>query len=255
MHPMNTIDLNCDMGESEDDSQIAIDAALMQSVTSINVACGGHAGNDASMERTVQSAMSKYLAIGAHPSYPDRENFGRVPVNISLSELETSVRTQIASLARICERNNVRLKHVKPHGALYHAAMNRNDIADVIARAVQSIDASLILVGLAGSQGLARWKSQGCLVAVEAFADRRYESDGSLRSRQHADSLILHSEEAVAQAVRIAVQQNVIAIDGSEIALQANTLCIHSDTPNAVEHAKAIRAALERANVRVASLR
>ncbi|MFO0856059.1 MAG: 5-oxoprolinase subunit PxpA [Phycisphaerales bacterium] len=254
MSSINTIDLNCDMGESDDELQIAIDAALMQSVTSINVACGGHAGNEASMERTVLAAMSKNVAIGAHPSYPDRENFGRVPVNISLSELENSVRTQIATLARICERNNVRLKHVKPHGALYHAAMTRNDIADVIACAVQSIDASLILVGLAGSQGLARWKSQRYRVAAEAFADRQYEHDGSLRSRQHADSLIVRTHEAVAQSVGITVRNAVVAVDGTEITLQADTLCIHSDTPNAVEHAKAIRAALERASVRVASL-
>lgn len=255
MSSINTIDLNCDMGESDNDSQIAIDVALMQSVTSINVACGGHAGNDASMERTVRAAMSKNVAIGSHPSYPDRKNFGRVPINISLSELEISVRTQIISLARICERNSVRLKHVKPHGALYHAAMTRNHIADVIARAVQNIDASLILVGLAGSQGFARWKSQGYRVAAEAFADRRYEPDGSLRSRQHVDSLIVRSDDAVAQAVRIVVQRNAIAINGSEVSLQSDTLCIHSDTPNAVEHTKAIRAALQRANVRVASLR
>lgn len=254
MNSLHTIDLNCDMGESDDESQVATDVALMQSVTSINIACGGHAGNDASMERTVRAAMSKNIAIGAHPSYPDRENFGRVPVNISLSELEISVRTQIASLARICEQNNVRLKHVKPHGALYHAAMTRNDIADVIASAVQSIDTSLILVGLAGSHGLARWKSQGYRVAAEAFADRRYECDGSLRSRQHTDSLIVRSDEAVAQAVRIAAQKTVIAVDGSEVSLQPDTLCIHSDTPNAIEHARAIRAAMERASVRVTSL-
>lgn len=254
MKAINRIDLNCDMGESDDESRIAIDCVLLESVTSVNIACGGHAGTPASMERTVWAAISQKVAVGAHPSYPDRANFGRVAMDMSIGELERCVRTQIATLASVCARTGAELTHVKPHGALYHAAATREDVANAIAGAAHDVNPSLVLVGLAGSTGLAKWKTLGCPVAAEAFADRRYEKDGSLRGRQHEDALITNHQEAVAQAMRIAVRKAVVAIDGTEVALQADTMCIHSDTPGAADHARAIRSAIEQAGVRVSSL-
>lgn len=250
-----SIDLNCDMGESNDEARIATDLALLKSVTSINIACGGHAGDAASMERTVQAAIEAGVAVGAHPSYPDRENFGRKFVGMPIREIERCVYEQIASLAQVCARIGVRMTHVKPHGALYHCAMTRIAAAEAIARAARQIDASLILVGLAGCGGFSRWKTLGFDIAEEAFADRNYENDGSLRERLYADAIIIDSRAAASQAVSIATQQSATAVDGSVVSIKADTLCIHSDTPGAAEHARLIRSELERSGVRVAALR
>lgn len=232
-----TIDLNSDMGELEDS---ALERRILAHVTSANVACGGHAGDEATMERTVRMAVEAGVAVGAHPGYPDRANFGRVEMTLASGELERTVYEQIAALAAVAERSGARIAHVKPHGALYNVAAKNTAVAQSIARAAARWSRETVLVGLAGSRMVAAWRAMGFAVAEEAFADRRYEPDGSLRPRRLAGALLTDPAEAAAQAVRLAPR--------------AHTLCIHSDTPGAPEIAAAVRKALRGAGVEVAAL-
>ncbi len=248
-HQPRSIDLNCDLGESDTPAQIAADAALLAIVTSANIACTGHAGNDASMARTIRAALIHNVAIGAHPSYPDRANFGRLEIDMPLAAIERSVAEQIATLARVARSLSATLSHVKPHGALYHAAMTKPPVAEAIARATGSIDPALTLVGLAGSPALDQWRALGFKVAAEAFADRRYEPDGSLRARSKPDALIENAVDAATQAVSIATGRGITSISGQHVPIHADTICLHSDTPNAPALAAAIRAALAQAGV------
>jgi UPF0271 protein len=251
------IDLNCDMGESEDAAQRATDLELLGIVTSANVACGGHAGTPQLMEETVRAAMERGnggVAIGAHPGYPDRQRFGRVEIPMPASEIERMVAGQVATLGQIAGRCAGRVTHVKPHGALYHAAMFKEDVAAAFARGAMRAAPGAWLVGLAGAPGLAWWATMGAIVAAEAFADRRYEADGGLRGRTHADALITDGKEAAAQAVAIARGEGVRAVGGAHVALQAQTICVHSDTPGAAVIARAVRCGLEEAGIRVARL-
>ncbi|MDE3161023.1 MAG: 5-oxoprolinase subunit PxpA [Acidobacteriota bacterium] len=224
-----TVDLNCDMGELED---AAHEAALMAYVTSANIACGGHAGDEATMERTARLAQMRGVRIGAHPSYPDRANFGRLEMTLTTAEIEMTVQQQIARLEAVVARLGARITHVKPHGALYNVAARDERIARAIGRAVAAWNPAVTLFGLLGSIALEVWRGMRLNVAAEAFADRRYELDGSLRSRQFADALITDPEEAAAQAGRFAREA------------KAQTICVHGDTPGAVEIAKACYQAL-----------
>ena len=251
---MTSIDLNCDLGEIPALLRDGTDEALMRSISSANVACGGHAGDAASMEQSVRSAMRHGVALGAHPSYPDRAGFGRHEVAASPSEVAAFVVTQIRALEEVAERCGARLVHAKPHGALYHAASRDAAIAAAIAGAVARVDASLVLVGLAGSPMLSTWSAHGRRVAAEAFADRRYEADGALRARSQPDALITDPAAAAEQAVRIATGRGAVASDGTVVPIQADTLCLHGDTPGAVGIARAVRAALEGAGVQVRAL-
>lgn len=244
-----TIDLNCDLGECEDAAGIANDLALLDVVTSANVACGGHAGDEGSMERTVVAAMQRGVALGAHPGYPDRANFGRVACNMEFRLLADSIASQIAALLRIATKHGGTINHVKPHGALYHAAMHYRDIAELIASSMKRAGLSAILMGQANAPALDVWRGMGLQVAAEAFADRRYESDGSLRARTKPEAMIEDAALAAAQAVRIATQSQVISISGDIVAVAADTLCLHSDTPNALRNAHAVRAALTQSGI------
>ena len=221
------IDLNCDMGESED---LAHEATLMDYVTSANIACGGHVGDETTMERTARLAIERGVRIGAHPSYPDRANFGRIEIDMPSGEIEATVREQIERLERVVESLGGRLTHVKPHGALYNVAARNERVARAVGEAVAHW--GLPIFGLAGSICLEIWRSMGLTVRAEAFADRRYEADGSLRSRQFADALITDPAEAAAQALRFAREGT------------AQTICVHGDTPTAVDILKACRAVL-----------
>jgi len=224
-----SIDLNCDMGELPD---AALEEALMPHITSANVACGGHAGDAATMRRTVDLARRCGVAVGAHPGYPDRANFGRVEMALSAEQIAQTVGEQIAALAAIAGD----LAHVKPHGALYNVAAKNPDVARAIGEGVGRLFGKrLLLVGLAGSVMLAVWREMGFRVAAEGFADRRYEPDGSLRSRKFDDALITGPDDAAAQALRLA--------SGG----QAQTICIHSDTPGSVRIAAAVNQALRQA--------
>ncbi|MGD0362097.1 MAG: 5-oxoprolinase subunit PxpA [Bryobacteraceae bacterium] len=220
-----TIDLNCDMGELPD---AALEEALMPHITSANVACGGHAGDAASMRRTVELARGAGVAVGAHPGYPDRVNFGRLEMALPAEEIAQTVYEQIGALAAIAGD----LAHVKPHGALYNVAARNADVARAIGEGAARFGRNLVLVGLAGSRMLDVWRDMGFRVAAEGFADRRYQPDGSLRPRRFPDALITEPAEAAAQAVRLAGEGH------------AQTICVHSDTPGSVEILEAVARAL-----------
>jgi UPF0271 protein len=224
------IDLNCDMGELADEAH---EAALMEQITSASIACGGHAGNDAIMQRTTRLALDRGVRIGAHPGYPDRANFGRIEMAMSAEEIAATVHQQIARLDAIVRSLGGITVHVKPHGALYNVAVRNAKIARAIAEGVRRWNPGVILFGLAGSPMLDVWREMGLAVWGEAFADRRYEPDGTLRSRQFPDALITDPAEAAAQAVRL-------AREGA-----AQTLCVHGDTPGSVAILQACREALK----------
>jgi UPF0271 protein len=227
--PRMILDLNCDMGELED---APLEAALMRYVTSANIACGGHAGDEASMERTARLALARGVRIGAHPGYPDRANFGRMAIPMPAAEIERTVRQQIERLDAVVRSLGGRIVHVKPHGALYNVAVRNTEVARAIAAGVAAWDPRATLFGLAGSPMLEVWRQMGFEVAAEAFADRRYEQDGTLRPRRFADALITDPREAAGQALRFAREG------------KAQTICVHGDTPGAVDILRACRKAL-----------
>lgn len=231
-----TIDLNADMGEGA-----GADEALMDVVTSANVACGAHAGDEQTMRRTVRAAKAAGVVVGAHPGFPDREHFGRRELTMAPAEIEETVRTQIAALAAVARDEGVALAHVKAHGALYNMAARDIDMAAAIARAIAAVDPALVMVGLPGSALQRAAQAAGLRFAAEGFADRAYEPDGSLVARAKPGALITDPDHAAAGALRLAREGRV------------RTICIHSDTPGAVDIARAVRRALDAAGVRVAA--
>lgn len=247
-----TIDLNCDLGEIPALIEAGVDRELLSIVTSANIACGGHAGDEETMQKSVEDAITAGVAVGAHPSYPDRVNFGRVEIKLSPAEIEIHVRRQVEAIGWIAHFADGKLRHMKPHGALYHAAMERRDVAKLVAKGALAWNRDLILVGQADRPGLEVWREMGAQVRAEAFADRRYEPDGTLRSRSLAGAVLHVASEVADQAVRIACGQGVVASDGSVVPIVADTICVHGDTPGAVAHARAVRFALESAGVRCA---
>jgi 5-oxoprolinase (ATP-hydrolysing) subunit A len=249
---MMRIDLNCDMGEMPEAIADGTQQALMKSLTSVNIACGGHAGDEATMKATIEQALRWEVSIGAHPGYPDRANFGRIELNLPLDNIADSVFDQVRSLAAIAGSN--RITHVKPHGALYNQAAKNLRLAVAIAEGVARWSREVALVGLAGSLMLDVFRDAGFHVAAEAFADRRYEPDGTLRPRKFADALLSDAQEAAKQALKIVTQGKVIASDGSEVKVNAQTLCIHGDTPGAVRIAAEVAKTLRQAGVVLRSL-
>ena len=249
-----SIDINSDLGESEEALANGSDFELMRYITSANVACGGHAGDERTMFETVRFAKELGVAVGAHPGYPDRANFGRLESPMAASDIEATVRDQIAALAEVAESLGVHLVHCKPHGALYHAANKSSEVAAAIGRAVLESDEQLVMVGQAGSSTLTLWESMGLTCAAEAFADRAYEPDGILRKRTLPGALLDDPAKAAQQALDIATRHVAIATDGSELKIDAETLCIHSDTPGSALIARAVNQALKKAGVRVRSL-
>jgi UPF0271 protein len=240
------IDLNADVGEGFPD-----DAAVVAAVSSVNVACGGHAGDPTTIAATVELARSAGAAIGAHPSYPDRDGFGRREIEIDDDALEASLVEQLLTVADVAERAGAPLHHVKPHGALYNVAARDPAKALVVARAVRAISADLVVVGLARSPGLAAIAASGLRVAAEAFADRRYEPDGRLRDRRHGDALVEDPADAARRAVDLARTGRAAAVDGSVLLLRPTTVCVHGDAPGAGSRAAAVRAALAAAGIEV----
>jgi UPF0271 protein len=222
-------DLNCDMGELEDSAH---EAALMEHITSANIACGGHAGDEATMERTARLALASRVHIGAHPGYADRANFGRIEIPMAPADIARTVREQIERLDAVVRRLGGAIVHVKPHGAMYNVAVRNAEVARAIGEGVAQWNAAIPIFGLAGSPMLEIWRSMGLTAMGEGFADRRYEPDGTLRNRKFPDALITDPAAAAAQAVRL-------ARGGT-----AQTICVHGDTPGAVEILKACRAAL-----------
>jgi 5-oxoprolinase (ATP-hydrolysing) subunit A len=247
------MDLNADLGESFGRWTLGDDERLVTQLSSANVACGFHAGDFRVMEATVSRCATAGVAVGAQPGYPDLLGFGRRPMPFEPGEIESLVRYQIGALHAFCRAAGVELRHVKPHGALYNTAAADAAVATAIARATASFSRDLVLFGLASSQPMASAAADAGLRFVpEAFADRRYLPDGSLQSRSEPGSVLTDVAAAAAQAVAIAAGA-VTAADGSTVALRAETLCCHGDTPGAAEIAAAVRAALEAAGVRIAA--
>jgi UPF0271 protein len=245
------MDLNCDMGEVPEAIADGTQEALMHSITSVNIACGGHAGDEQTMKTTIEQALHWKLAIGAHPGYPDRANLGRLELKLPLNEISASIFEQVKALAGVAARCGARAVHVKPHGALYNQAVRNRELAEAIAKGVARWSRDVILVGLAGSPMLDVFRDTGFAVAAEAFTDRRYEPDGTLRSRKFEDALIRNPEEAAWQALGIAERGVVIASDGSAVAVEAQTLCIHGDTPGAPKIAETVARTLRDAGVKL----
>lgn len=241
---MKTIDLNCDMGEVPEAVFGGAQGALMDCVTSVNIACGGHAGDASTMQATIEQALARGRAIGAHPGYPDAENFGRLEMCFSAAEIADIVYAQVSALVGIATRCGARVTHVKAHGALYNQAVKDGAIAQGIADGVARWSREAVLVGLAGSPMLEVFEKNGFRIAAEAFADRRYEPDGTLRSRKFPDALIRDPAEAAEHALKI-VQSGHPA---------AQTICIHGDTPGALDIAYAVAGRLCSAGVRLESL-
>src|SRR6266704_5413035 len=213
MESLIRIDLNCDMGELPEAIADGTQEALLRSITSANVACGGHAGDEHTMKTTIEQALRWKLAIGAHPGYPDRANFGRLELKLPAEMIAESVFEQVRALAEIAAACGARLAHVKPHGALYNQAVRSRELAEAIAQGVARWNRDVVLVGLAGSPMLDVFRGAGFAVAAEAFADRRYEPDGTLRSRKFEDALIRDPGEAGRQALSVAERGGVIASD------------------------------------------
>jgi UPF0271 protein len=249
---MKTIDLNCDMGEGLGAWKMGDDAALLDHVTSANIACGFHAGDPGTIHRTVELALKKGVAVGAHPSLPDLQGFGRRRMNVSAEEAYDMVLYQIGALAGFATACGGKLAHVKPHGALYNMAAKDGKLAQAIARAVKDFDPRLVLFGLAGSELVRAGEQAGLKTANEVFADRTYQADGSLTPRTQPDAMLHDAETAIAQVRRMVREGRVRSQQGSDVLVQADTLCIHGDEPNAVEFARRIRQALDADGIRVA---
>jgi UPF0271 protein len=245
------IDLNADVGESLGAWRLGEDDALIPLVSSVNIACGFHAGDPLTMERTVRTAVRSGVAIGAHPGYPDLVGFGRRDLAMAADELEAAVLYQLGALAAIVRAAGSDLRHVKPHGALYNRAAVDLGVAASIARATHRFSGDLRLVGPPGSAIAEAAAHAGLELITEAFPDRAYEPDGTLRSRAHPDAMVEDPATVGARAVRLAIDGEVDAIDGTVVPIRADTLCVHGDQPGAAERARAARAALETAGVRV----
>ena len=245
------IDINSDTGESFGAYTIGHDAGLFKSITSANVAAGFHAGDPSVLRDTIRLAKKHGVAVGAHPGFPDLVGFGRRELNVTPREAEDMVLYQVAAVAGVAAAEGVALQHVKPHGALFNMAVRNRELSDAIARGVAAFDKRLILFGLPGSEILNAGRAAGLRVAAEVFADRAYEADGSLASRRKAGAVIHDPVAVVARAVRMVQDRNVVAIDGSVVPLEADTMCVHGDTPGSDDLAAKIRAGLEAAGITV----
>ena len=248
------VDLNADVGEGVGPWPMGDDERLIPLVTSVNIACGAHAGDPLTIDRTVRAAAAHGVAVGAHPGYPDLVGFGRRDLDMAPDELEASLVYQIGAVAAFARAAGTPLRHVKPHGALYNLAARDPAVAATIARAVARVSGDLILVGLAGSSLVTAAADAGLASAAEAFADRAYEADGTLRSRRQPGAVLGSPDLAAAQALSIVRDGCVTSHDGQVVAVRADTICIHGDTPGAAEFATAIRAALADAGVTIAAL-
>jgi UPF0271 protein len=240
------MDINCDLGEGSDH-----DGDLMPLITSANIACGGHAGDADTMEAAVRLARRHGTAVGAHPGFADRSHFGRIERRIEPADAAELVAAQVRSLGRIAERCGVGLHHVKLHGALYNQAARDPALAASIAAALRAVDPGLICYGPPGSALLAAARVEGLAVACEVFADRTYQPDGSLTPRSRPGALIVDATAALAQVLRVCGEGRVRASDGTDIALAADTICLHGDGPDPVAFARSLRLGLGAAGIEV----
>lgn len=243
-----SIDLNADVGEG-----YGQDAALMPLISSANIACGYHAGDTDSMREAVALARDHLVAVGAHPSFPDRQHFGRREMPLPAHDIHECIRAQVEALAAVAAAAGTRVRHVKPHGALYNMAARDEDVAEAVARAVHSVDPTLLLFGLSGSMLMQVASRIGLRTVSEVFADRAYRADGSLLPRDQHGSVLHDESGVVARAVGMAREGMVVAVNGDSIRVRAETICVHGDTPGAAALASRIRDELVRAGVTIAA--
>jgi len=248
---MATVDLNCDMGESFGAYSIGADAEVMPYITSANIACGFHGGDPSVMRETVRLAMEHGVAVGAHPGLPDLVGFGRRTMDVSAQDAYDMIVYQLGAMMATAAALGARVAHVKAHGALYNMAAAKAPLADAIARAVHDVDESLVLFGLAGSHIIAAGEKLGLRTASEVFADRNYMPDGSLVPRSRPDAMVESAEVAVRRAVEMVQRGRVTSVEGQELSLRADTICLHGDGAHAGDFARALRAGLEAAGVTV----
>ena len=242
------VDLNCDLGEGCNS-----DAAIMPFISSGNIACGYHAGDENTIRETLMLAKQYHVSVGAHPSYPDRENFGRKEIDLPLQDIKSIVITQIELVNKLAEEIGLRLHHVKPHGALYNKAAKDKQLAIVIAEAVKEVDPSLILFGLANSESGKAAAEIGIPFYNEVFADRTYTDEGLLTPRIENNAMISSTTTAVEQVMLMLNEGFVISTHGNTIPIQADTICIHGDGEHAVEFAKHIHSKIIAANIQIIS--
>ena len=248
------IDLNCDLGEAFGNYTFGGDQHILPLITSANIACGYHAGDEDVMNETVQLAKKNNISIGAHPGLPDLKGFGRRKMDLTPNEIYNLVVYQLGALSGFCKINHVKMKHVKPHGALYQMGARNKEIAHAIAQAVFDFDSNLIFVGLANTLLISEAELVGLRVALEVFADRRYEDDGQLVSRKKADATITNTDEAIQQALKMVLENKVISKNGKIIDLKADTICVHGDGEHALEFVTQIRNELMKEGIDIQSL-
>ncbi len=242
---MLRVDLNCDLGESFGNYKLGLDEEVIKYISSANVACGFHASDPLVMAKTVKIAKDAGVAVGAHPGFPDLVGFGRRNMNVLPAELKAMVVYQIGALKAFCDSNKIKMQHVKPHGAMYNMAAKDEKLAVAIAEGIAEVDDSLILLGLSGSEMLKAAQKTGLKAKKEVFADRAYEEDGTLVARTKPGSMITDENLAIERVLGMIKNGSVKAITGKEIAIEADSICVHGDSPKALDFVKKIRAALE----------
>ena len=242
------VDLNSDLGE-----EAGHDDEILSLVSSANIACGFHAGNPTSIFNSIRAAKEKGVAVGAHPSVDDRKNFGRTEVQVSAAAVYTLVAYQVGAFHALCTAGGVEMNHVKPHGALYNMAVRDRELSDAIVRGVLAVDTGAILFAPAGTELFMAAQELGLQTAAEVFADRNYNRDGSLVSRTMPKALLHDPNEAAERVLRMLREGKIRAVDGSEINVKAETICVHGDTPGAVEFVRTLRAQLENEGIIIAA--
>lgn len=248
---MNRVDLNCDLGESFGRYTLGMDEEVIPYVSSVNIACGFHASDPVVMKKTVKLAGKYGVSVGAHPGFPDLMGFGRREMNISPDEVKAYMTYQLGALYGFCRAEGVPMAHVKPHGALYNMAAKDYDLARAVCEAVYEFDPELKLLGLSGSQMVRAAGDTGIFCAQEVFADRAYKEDGSLVDRSMPGAVIIEEELAVRRVIRMAAEGKTEAVTGKEISLKPDSICVHGDSPKALQFVEKIRKGLENAGVEV----
>ncbi len=251
---MDSVDLNCDLGESFGSYTCGMDEEVIPFISSANVACGFHASDPMVMAKTVALAKANHVCVGAHPGYSDLVGFGRRNINVSPAEVKAMVQYQIGALKAFCRAQGIRLCHVKPHGAMYNMAGKDKRLAEAICEGIREVDPELILLGLSGSEMLKAAERIGLRAAKEVFADRAYEEDGSLVARSKPGAMIADENQAIERVIRMVKKGTVTAITGAEIQVEAHSVCVHGDGPKALAFVQKIRTALMEEGIRIAPL-
>lgn len=251
---MFKVDLNSDLGESFGNYKIGLDEEVIKYVTSVNIACGWHAGDSEVMENTIKIAKENGVAVGAHPGFPDLMGFGRRNLSVSPAEMKAYIKYQLGALMAFAKTEGVKIQHVKPHGAMYNMAAKDLSLAKAIAQAIYEVDKNIILLGLANSELIKAGEQTGLEVANEVFADRAYNADGTLVARSKEGSVIHDADVAISRVVRMVKEGKVTAITGEDVNINAQSICVHGDNPDAVKFVKEIKRRLQEEEIQVTSI-